>query len=211
MKYELLLAYCTDLSYYLLHRLSESTLGTHEVFNRLYELRVVFEKMRPLESKLQHQLESILSRATASAEERAIAVLRPNPAALISPLEATAGADRGLYRPPKLAAVSHSAESDEAGSGEAGSRVRTTRTRRAEIMSIIREHDQTFPDQEPSGGTGSYDFGAGERAARRERVAKEERERIKFEESRFMRLDANKKQKKRRKVNPFSNSVEDLV
>lgn len=212
MKYELLLAYCTDLSYYLLHRVSGSPLGNHEAFTRLYELRVVFEKMRLVESKLQHQLDAILSRATAPAEERAKAALRPNPSALVSPLELTAGADSGIYRPPKLAAVAHSTErEEEAGTGEAGSRVRTTRTRRAEIMNIIREHDQTIPDQEPSGGTGTHDFGAGARAARRERVAKEERERIKFEESRFMRLDANKKHKKRRKANPFTNSLEDLV
>lgn len=210
MKSEMLLAYCTDLSYYLLHKVSESSLRDHEVLDRLYELRLVFEKTRLVESKLRQQLNNVLSVATASAEDRAKAVLRPNPAALVAPDTLGELKARGVYQPPKVAAVPYANE--ESGNQEAASRARTTRTRRAEIMEVLREHDDYHPEQKGSAGTGAEAMGAaGKRAARRERLMREERERNKFEEARFTRIDYGKKAKKRRKMNPFATSVEDIV
>ncbi|KAJ8614195.1 hypothetical protein CTAYLR_001091 [Chrysophaeum taylorii] len=197
MKHELVLAYCTNLTYYLLRKLSPGEpMRDHAVFDRLYELRLVLEKARPLEAKLRHQLDKVLSK-----DDDGELTLRPNPRALLAPEEQDES--DGIYRPPRLVATPFE--------GKEEPKARTTRTRRAEMMEILQDRDDRNPERKSSSGTGVDFSGAGAKAARRERLAKEAEARTQFEESRFIRLDLNKKQKKRRKLNPFANSVDDLI
>jgi len=212
MKQELLLAYCTNYTYYLYLKASGQSVRDHPVMDRLYEMRLVFEKMKMVESKLRHLLDKVLAENHADEEQ---ITLRPQPWTMntISPEKNASG----IYQPPRLTAVSYEKNDDDDDDDDEsvnfGLKLRTTRARRNEMMRVVREQDDLLPERASSTGATTDSLGTGTKAARRERLAKEERERTKFEESRFIRIDPNKKQKKKRKMaaNPFSNSLDDLI
>lgn len=209
MKAELLVAYCTKLSCYLVGKVSGASVRDHGVLDELFELRLVMEKLRVLESKLRHQLDRVLR----SDQD---AALKPNPAALVSPPPADDSAD-AVYRPPRVASVPYAGQDDDepVEQGEPPQppqpRARTTRSRRAEIMRIVRDNDAVHPERVSSTGASTDVLGTGAKAARRERLAKEAKERADFEEDRFIRVESSKKAKKRRRINPFTSSLDDLL
>lgn len=200
MKTEMLLAYCLDLSFYMrLKASSPSSVKDHAVLDRLFEQRLVLEKTRLVEAKLRHELERILSRREAATEATATSEFsRPDPGALVAPEETE------FYRPPKLAAARFEKEEEEA------KEEYTSRSRRNEMLEVVRENDAHYPEHRSNvvGGGG----GAGRNAAKRERLAREERDRTRFEESRFIRVEQGKKQKKKRKMmHSLSGTLDDLV
>ena len=240
MKQELLLAYCTNLSFYLVLKARGESVKNHPVLDRLSELRFVFEKMKPIESKLRHQLDKVLSRRP----EAYAAAPRANPLAMTGDAKRD---DDGVYRPPRLQAAFYPGdkkkkkrdddddeEEEDAFFGnntqdediedmtkranksaikeKPERKMRMTRARRSEMMSIIRDSNDGILEQGSSTGGAIGDvLGTGNKAARRERLNKEAREQTSFEESRFMRVAASKKLKKKRKVNPFANTIDDLI
>ena len=236
MKQEMLTSYCTLLSYYMLRKARGLSVRDHPVLFRLFELRVVFEKLRLLEPKLRHQLDKILSAADATTTG---APLRANAAALAATAEATAaaataagpadGADgAGLYRAPRHASARFASSGDGDGDSDdddidvqamppppgsdapTGERTRrNTRARRAEIARLIRA-DADQPELVGSGGGIDDAIGTGKKAANRDKKRKELKEQEKFEEDRFMRVDTNKKLKKKRKTTDFASSLDDL-
>ena len=85
VKQQLLLSYCLNITFYLYLKSQGRSVKSHPVMKQLLELRYVMEKMRPLDAKLQHQIDRLVGLASADAgslEFRA-ALLRPNPAALL--------------------------------------------------------------------------------------------------------------------------------
>lgn len=226
LKQEMLTAYCTAMSYYLLRKAKGLSVRDHPVLQRLYELRLVFEKLRLLDSKLRHQLDKVLSRA----DEDATA-LRPNPMALEVDAarpegDAEAAAPDGIYRAPRHSSVKYGGggggggsdddedDDDDLPQGPATAargepKQRNTRARRAEIAHMIRAGaDQ--PELVGSGGGINDAIGTGKKAAKRDKRKKEQREQEKFEEDRFMRVDTNQKLKKKRKTKDFASSLDDL-
>jgi len=63
MKYNLLLSYCTFLSFYLLLKLEGKSVAEHPVVFKLTHIKTLLEKLKPLDQKLQYQIEKAVRTA----------------------------------------------------------------------------------------------------------------------------------------------------
>jgi len=57
MKYHLQLAYCKLLSFYMLLKLEGKDVSGHPVIQKLIHVKLLLERLRPLDQKLQYQVE----------------------------------------------------------------------------------------------------------------------------------------------------------
>lgn len=114
-KYQIFVGYCANLAYYMLLCVRGKSLEQHPVIERLLKYRLLIEKIKPMEIKLQYQVEKLLRAEKTDAtrmdqDEKALA-FRPNIASL------EAGAEEGdegqgeeetgdgLYKVAKVAPV----------------------------------------------------------------------------------------------------------
>ncbi|KAL6323204.1 hypothetical protein AAG906_027487 [Vitis piasezkii] len=119
-KHLLLLDYCQSLVYYLLRKAKGLSIEGHPVVHSLVEIRLFLEKIRPIDKKLQYQIQK-LTRVTGNAVEKVssgekdsetqntedLLKYRPNPDMLISKTDMTSeDGVGGVYRPPKFAPAS---------------------------------------------------------------------------------------------------------
>ncbi|KAK2659949.1 hypothetical protein Ddye_006482 [Dipteronia dyeriana] len=121
-KHLLLLNYCQSIVYYLLRKANGLSIEGHPVVRSLVEIRLFLEKIRPIDKKLQYQIQKLTS---ASVTERATEELkpkekkskvsqetgdllryRPNPDMLVSKTDMSAEDGAGVYKPPKFAPTS---------------------------------------------------------------------------------------------------------
>jgi hypothetical protein len=63
MKYNLLISYCTFLSFYLLLKVEGKSVEDHPVIFKLAHIKTLLEKLRPLDQKLQYQVDKMLREA----------------------------------------------------------------------------------------------------------------------------------------------------
>ncbi|KAM7259386.1 hypothetical protein ACFE04_015127 [Oxalis oulophora] len=118
----LLLNYCMSLVYYLLRKAKGFSIDGHPVVRSLVEIRLFLEKIRPIDKKLQYQIQKLTRMAVVAPEQEGpdeknakqnqnmdddLLKYRPNPDMVVSeePQDAS-----GLYKPPKL--VPYSMEED---------------------------------------------------------------------------------------------------
>ncbi len=66
MKYNLLLSYCQFLSYYILLKLEGQPVKDHPVIMKLIHIKTLIERLRPLDNKLQYQIDKLLRIAALS-------------------------------------------------------------------------------------------------------------------------------------------------
>lgn len=114
-KHLLLLNYCQSLVYYLLRKAKGLPIQGHPLVHSLLETRLFLEKIRPIDKKLQYQIQK-LTRLTGNPMEGVTSndkkphdtddslKLRPNPDMLINKVAPDDG--DGKYRPPKIAPAS---------------------------------------------------------------------------------------------------------
>ncbi|KAI3725618.1 hypothetical protein L1987_65409 [Smallanthus sonchifolius] len=108
-KHLLLLSYCQSLVYYLLRKAKGLPIQGHPLVHSLLETRLFLEKIRPIDKKLQYQVQK-LTRLTGNAvdseppERDDSLKLRPNPDMLID--KVALDDNDGKYRPPKIAPAS---------------------------------------------------------------------------------------------------------
>jgi len=116
-KHLLLLSYCQSIVYYLIKKVEGSSIQGHPVIARLVEIRLFLEKIRPIDKKLQYQIEKLSRVANnapvnriASKSEESLGMdkedalkYRPNPDMLVSKLDQSAQDGEGVYRPPMFA------------------------------------------------------------------------------------------------------------
>ncbi|KAL6535215.1 hypothetical protein OROMI_026589 [Orobanche minor] len=116
-KHLLLLNYCQSLVYFLLCKAKGLSIQGHPVVRSLVEIRLFLEKIRPIDRKLQYQIQKLTSTATGTVENPGpnetktgeiwetedVLKLRPNPDLLISKTDTFNEDGGGVYRPPKLA------------------------------------------------------------------------------------------------------------
>nr|XP_043609202.1 neuroguidin [Erigeron canadensis] len=114
-KHLLLLNYCQSLVYYLLRKAKGLSIQGHPLVHSLLETRLFLEKIRPIDKKLQYQIQKLTSltgnptEGVGSGDKKPNEAddslkLRPNPDMLI---DKVAPEDNdGKYRPPKIAPVS---------------------------------------------------------------------------------------------------------
>ena len=57
MKYSLLMSYCTFLAFYLLLKVEGKPVENHPVIHKLTHIKALFEKLKPLDQKLQYQID----------------------------------------------------------------------------------------------------------------------------------------------------------
>ncbi|KAI7731758.1 hypothetical protein M8C21_025841 [Ambrosia artemisiifolia] len=114
-KHLLLLNYCQSLVYYLLRKAKGLPIQGHPLVHSLLETRLFLEKIRPIDKKLQYQVQK-LTRLTGNLEDGVgsddkkpreqddALKLRPNPDMLID--KVALDDNDGKYRPPKIAPAS---------------------------------------------------------------------------------------------------------
>ncbi|KAL0417635.1 UNVERIFIED_CONTAM: Neuroguidin [Sesamum radiatum] len=116
-KHLLLLNYCQSLVYFLLCKAKGLSIQGHPVVRSLVEIRLFLEKIRPIDKKLQYQIQKLtrtiatevqkpgLNEKEAGEAQKSEDLLkyRPNPDLLVSKTNATAEDAVGVYRPPKFA------------------------------------------------------------------------------------------------------------
>jgi hypothetical protein len=116
MKYNLMISYCTFLSFYVLLKLEGKDVSEHPVLLKLAHLRAYFEKLKPLDNKLQYQIDKMV--ANASGQEQALKYkpqlkdLKLDSESEGEPQAAAgsdsdAGSDAQVYKAPKASAVAY--------------------------------------------------------------------------------------------------------
>jgi hypothetical protein len=218
LKYHLLLSYCVNVAFYMLLKTSGERVEDHPVIRQLVRIRVVLEKMRPLDQKLKYQIDKLLKLSnlpedalsqggggggdSLEADSEALN-FKPNLENLIAAGddEASAEAD-GVYRPPKISAVHY--QNDDDGRQSKHLEKKKQKIAKSSIMNFIREEFGDAPlEVRDTDGVGIH--------SGKLKALEKEKEREKFEEDRFIRLPLTKKDRKRRKdlENPFGQ--EDLL
>ncbi|KAK4794551.1 hypothetical protein SAY86_012545 [Trapa natans] len=115
-KHLLLLSYCQSLVYYLLQKAKGLSIEGHPVVKSLIEIRLFLEKIRPIDKKLQYQIQKLTRVADvsqgngvneeevdASKKSEDLLKYRPNPDMLVSKMDVNPEDNDGVYRPPKFA------------------------------------------------------------------------------------------------------------
>lgn len=120
-KHLLLLNYCQSIVYYILRKAKGLSIEGHPVIRSLVEIRLFLEKIRPIDKKLDYQVQKLTRAAagvapaldktlqvheeqkkTESREEDPLRY-RPNPDLLVSKTSQAQKDVGGVYRPPKFA------------------------------------------------------------------------------------------------------------
>ena len=189
------------------HRVSGKSLSDDtgsEYVQRLVKLRLILEKMRPMETRIKYQVEKLMQAASAAErvsqpdeEEIDPLAFRPNPEALTA-----AGASRdaedededeegATYKPPKVAPVLY--DPDARPSRNARNR-EWQPSRNAALLADLSAGLSANPYETSAAGVGSGAIGtAGSSRARALRRMQE------FEEDNYQRLTMSKKDAKRRR------------
>jgi U3 small nucleolar RNA-associated protein 3 len=66
MKYNLLLSYCSFLSFYILLKTEGVSTKDHPVIGKLLYIKTLLERLRPLDQKLQYQVDKVIRTAALS-------------------------------------------------------------------------------------------------------------------------------------------------
>eukprot|EP01071_Lankesteria_metandrocarpae_P001709 Lankesteria_metandrocarpae@DN1797_c0_g1_i1.p1 len=119
-KNQLLLSYLTNLSYYILLKVHGVGIKDHPVVDRLIELRLLIEKLRPVEKRMRRQIDKILTLGSPAEDTNE---MRPRPEMLMTSRGMTEASTEGfeedvgavdevnkadgIYRPPKLVATEY--------------------------------------------------------------------------------------------------------
>ncbi|CEJ04779.1 hypothetical protein RMCBS344292_18732 [Rhizopus microsporus] len=124
-----MLQYVLQLAYFVHLKISGKQIENNPVIDSLVELRVILDKMKPIENKLKYQIDKLVRAAVVGTKKdeagpkstmEAVAAdplaFKPNPMNLINKEEEEdedAEAEKaGIYRPPKLAPVAYNETSD---------------------------------------------------------------------------------------------------
>ncbi|WFD00515.1 hypothetical protein MYAM1_003264 [Malassezia yamatoensis] len=210
VKVDALLAYLHHMTLLCAHRLSRKSLADEqggEYVERLVRLRLVLEKMRPMETRIKYQVEKLLQAATAAektadiqGEDLDLLTFRPNPKAFST----TENRQRNdmqdqdeddeestTYKPPKLAPVLY--DPDARPSGKERNRERQP-SRNTALLADLTLGMSSNPYETSTAGVG----GGGVRNTGSSRARALQRMQD-FEEDNYKRLSMSKKDAKRRR------------
>jgi len=197
LKYHLMLSYCTNITFYLLLKASGESVKDHPVIGQLVEIRTVMEKIKPLEQKLQYQIDKLIKIANTGVMPKDDPLrFKPNPANLKSDrFEGDEDEEaEEVYRPAKIAPVHYEEPSEKIKKQE--ERIKQ-KARRSLLIKELKDEILENPEEIMS----------------REEVDEADRlqiEREQHEEEWFVRLPVTKKDKKKKKPSTFLNELETL-
>lgn len=197
VKYQLLLSYLTNLTYVMLKKTHGQAIEGDESIERLVEIRTVLEKMRPIDQKLKYQVDKVIAiAATGGQDSNDPMRFKANPDGLESKIESD-GSESGsdvdddgeeksskLYRPPKLSAVHY--DGDESHTSKKDKQMESLRKRalNSDILQDLKDQYYDGPQEIREN-----------RDLHRMKVDKKTKEKTRYEEEHFVRLNTTKKDK----------------
>lgn len=208
VKYHLLLNYCINISFYLLLKAEGRSVKNHPVIEELVRIRVMLEKMRPLDQRLKYQIDKLLKMATLGENNLDIDPKlkhRPNVRSFM-PLNEGAEdeeaeeievAGGGKYRAPKISA--HVFEEEEEKRDKRRKKAEEKAKKSGMAQFLVEEFDDQ-PLQRP--------LSIGQDMNPEE--DEDEQERIRYEEETFQRKLLSKKDRKKRKRTQLTDDLADL-
>lgn len=197
VKQQLLLAYCTNVVFYMLLKAEGKSVRAHPVMKQLLELRYALEKLRAIDGKLKYQIDRLLKQATSEeTEELPSTSSRPNPRALLDDhdedddaAEVPEKAAKGVYKAPRLAAMPYKDDESEREKRAEKLDRKKKKLRNSEMFEALREEFGTTPELSSSTGISTV-------TGDQRQLQAEADERREFEEDRFVRLTLSRKDKK---------------
>ncbi|KAJ7534374.1 hypothetical protein O6H91_13G091500 [Diphasiastrum complanatum] len=148
VKHLLLLSYCQTIVFYLLLKAEGRSVRDHPVISRLVEIRMLIEKIRPIDKKLHYQIEKLLKSASEPSNDEKDAVFageqegalnyRPNPDMLVSKLGESAEESGGIYRPPMIAPTAMQGD-ENSKDRKSRARAEKEQQRRASRSAFVKE------------------------------------------------------------------------
>ena len=188
IKFHLLLSYCQNIAFYLLLKAEGQSVKDHPVIESLLRIRTMMERLKPLDSKLKHQIDKLLDAARKGAPLNDLRNTRPDPSDLVDSDDADeqGGAkegQEGTYRAPKVMAVPY-----DNGKGSKEQRKEKSlqkRLKQSRLLQEMKEAYSTAPESIKMRTTDPL-------------LEDEERERTRYEEENMQRLPVSKKLKQRR-------------
>eukprot|EP00746_Dinoflagellata_sp_MGD_P162826 gnl/MRDRNA2_/MRDRNA2_90553_c0_seq1.p1 gnl/MRDRNA2_/MRDRNA2_90553_c0~~gnl/MRDRNA2_/MRDRNA2_90553_c0_seq1.p1 ORF type:complete len:421 (+),score=117.66 gnl/MRDRNA2_/MRDRNA2_90553_c0_seq1:74-1336(+) len=152
VKLQLLISYLTNLSYYILLKTQGVAVSDHPVIPQLVWLRTLQEKIRPLEQRLQYQMQKLLELG-----EKPLASDDPKnfrPGQLVASVEeepgdeddveAAGNAEDDVYKPPKVAEVEYTG--DHVSAVERAEKSLEKARKRLENSEMMRSLREEFTD-----------------------------------------------------------------
>lgn len=195
LKYATLMRYNLNLVKLAQDRINGRDIGT--IAKLLVEDGVALSKIRPVEKKLQHQIDRLLkaaaSRSTAGDDDGDRH--RPDPSAIVLDDDEDDGdAESNVYRPPRIAEVVYDGENKKRKDRDEKEKERfQARAIRSEgVREMLAEIKGRPEEIRDDGGEGNMS-----RAVRQ--MVREDDKKRRFEEENFVRLNLSKEDKKRRK------------
>lgn len=213
VKYQLLLSYSTNLTFFLLLKAEGKNIKNHPVLRQLIHYRAMLEALRPIDKKLRYQLEKLLKQdAIATAKGNDLS-LKPKPQNLktrqdvddeendlgMNDYEAQDDSNK-LYRPPKINAVNFEEETETQKKRDARIKKNRKKAKESEYMRELQK-EILFPDRPDEIDMGGVN-GRGKDAA--------EKEVQEYEEKTFSRLFETKATLKKKRAKERINPYEDL-
>src|SRR5690606_11520412 len=68
VKFHLLLSYCIDIVFYMMRKAAGKPVKDHPVIKQLVELRLILEKIKPIDERLKYQIDKLITLASNSAD-----------------------------------------------------------------------------------------------------------------------------------------------
>ncbi|KAI8139649.1 Sas10/Utp3/C1D family-domain-containing protein [Fennellomyces sp. T-0311] len=203
VKYQLMVQYITQLAFFVHLKLSGKQVQNHPVVDSLVELRVVLDKMKPIETKLKYQIDKLVRTAVMGTQKQPEVggqdplAFKPNPMNLLARDEEEEEEDEdetgksGVYRPPKLAPVVYDEAKNKKSKYEKGQERLRERASRSRVVQDLMADMQDAPEETDVHGGVHEDMGHGDRL---DRQIKEKGE---YEENNYVRLTTTRKEKQR--------------
>ncbi|KAG2213796.1 hypothetical protein INT46_005251 [Mucor plumbeus] len=215
VKYQVMLQYILQLAYFVHLKISGKQLENNPVVESLVELRVILDKMKPIEAKLKYQIDKLVraavventqkndeKKAEVSTSEAVAAdplAFKPNPMNLLNKDNDDDDEDAdddtnaaGVYRPPKLAPVNY----DENAGRKSGKKERDEarmkeKASRSRLMKDLMTEMSENPEE--LGVFGGVNEGTGYG----DRIDNVIAEKDRYEEDNYVRLAVTRKEKQR--------------
>lgn len=211
-KHHLLIQYCINLCFYTLLKLEGKKVSDHPIIEDLARLRITIEKLRPLDQKLKYQIDKLVKIAASGASDLAVDPKLKFKANIRSfvPLDQDMITEDGdiveadgedlenkKYVVPKISAVAY--EDKKAKKENMLKKMRGRAQRSAMAQHLIEEYgDQPIEKNLTIGDEFNPE------------LDKSEKEKARYEEEMFVRLQRTKKDLKKRKRVVLPNELDDL-
>lgn len=215
LKNKLFLSYLIDLTSVCSAKLSGSSLAKNEAIERIVEERCVLEKIRPIEHKLKYQVDKLMKvLSDAVVDESDPLNYKPNLSNLVADereededeQKETSGKQEnevkksksGIYVPPRLAQMKF--EDEEEKKNRAFERAKKRAISSSIMKDLMREYDDAPEEEHDS------------MLHQKSRIGKYLKERKRFEEDNFIRINLTKKQKaEARKLTTINTIGDDIT